>query len=107
VLQGFLPAFSGLTELPPPVQQLLQSYAFILREPQLMDNLQWNRRIKVPTVTKLSRGIWQQWQGEGQGWGAKSRWPSKPPAAGPLETIWIQGVRNDLLQMLTSSSRGH
>lgn len=47
MLQGILPAFSGLAELPPPVQQLLKSHTFILREPQLMDNLQQKRRSKV------------------------------------------------------------
>lgn len=65
MLQGILPSFSGLAELPSPVQQFLQSHAFILREPQLVDDLQQKRRSEgaADAVAEQSGGLRQQCQG--------------------------------------------
>lgn len=65
MLQGILPAFSGLAELPPPVQQFLQSHTFVLREPQLVDDLWQKRRseLAADVVAEQSGGLQQQCQG--------------------------------------------
>lgn len=42
-LQEVRPVFRPLAQLPPPVQELLQGGAFVLREPQLMDYLREGR----------------------------------------------------------------
>lgn len=65
MLQGILPSFSGLAELPSPVQQFLQSHAFVLREPQLVDDLQQKRRSEgaADAVAEQSGGLRQQCQG--------------------------------------------
>lgn len=74
MLQGILPAFSGLAELPPPVQQFLQSHTFVLREPQLVDDL-WHKRrseLAADVVAEQSGGATTAMPGgEGQGWGSK------------------------------------